>query len=752
VVYTVSKEPDFATNLKTGQWKDSGLAKVYEDVMMQKNAKDVSYVDFAPYAPSNNAPAGFIGSPIEDAAGNRIGALIYQMPIAKINSFFNDEKALGTTGKILLVGQDKLLRNDVRFAKESTILKLKVDSADVNEALAGKSGVDFNALDKNGEKVVTAYKNFEFKGAKYALIYEKAHDEVFAVVGKAQRDSLLITGGIVALISVLGVLLARGITGPVGNMNGMMRRISEGDDVEMMYTENQDEIGDMARTMELVRNNVVENTRMKLALDNAGANMMITDSDLNIIYVNPAVLKFLGAVEKDIQKELPDFKVDGLVGKNIDIFYKNQSNQSKMLSKLSTQLKASIAIGGVDFELITSPIFAKNGENIGFLVEWVDGMALGILSALDNTQAIIEFQTDGTFYRANDNFLRVMGYTSEELKGKHHRLFVDKEYGSSMEYRQFWEALGRGEFQQADFKRFAKNGDEVWINGSYNPILDLNGKVIKVVKVASDITKAKMAALEDERGVIETVAVLNRLSEGDLTNKIEGEYHGAFKEIKASLNATIDRLCEMVRQIVDTAQAVNSAASEISSGSTDLSQRTEQQASSLEETAASMEEITGTVKQNSTNATNANDLSTKANFVAVDGGKVVEEAVSAMGNIERSSKKISDIIGVIDEIAFQTNLLALNAAVEAARAGDAGKGFAVVASEVRSLAGRSASASKEIKALISESASQVQTGAELVNRAGGTLKDNRKFRTTSSTDCFRNCLRQVKNKRLVLEK
>jgi methyl-accepting chemotaxis protein len=216
---------------------------------------------------------------------------------------------------------------------------------------------------------------------------------------------------------------------------------------------------------------------------------------------------------------------------------------------------------------------------------------------------------------------------------------------------------------------------------------------------------------------------INNLAEGDYTRDLDGANRSdEIGDMVKSLNNNVHKIREIVSSIKHAAGSVNAAASEIAAGSSDLSMRTEQQASSLEETAASMEEITGTVKQNSENAVHANNLSGNANKVATEGGRVVEEAVVAMKSIESSSQKISDIISVIDEIAFQTNLLALNAAVEAARAGDAGKGFAVVASEVRALAGRSASASKEIKALINESASQVKTGASLVNQAGDTLK------------------------------
>ena len=347
----------------------------------------------------------------------------------------------------------------------------------------------------------------------------------------------------------------------------------------------------------------------------------------------------------------------------------------------------------------------------------------GQIDAISKSQAVIEFNMDGTIINANGNFLTTLGYTLDEIRGKHHSMFVDVAYRNSADYKHFWESLGRGEYQSAEYKRYGKGGKEIWIQASYNPIMDLNNKPFKVVKYATDVTQMVQTRTENEQGMNEAVKVLTGVSNGDLTQKMQQEYKGTFSDIKKSLNTTIDRLCDMVRNIIQSAQAVNVASGEISDGSINLSSRTEQQASSLEETAASMEELNSTVRQNSENAKNANLLSSEACDVAQNGGRVVGDVVAAMSNIERSSQKISDIIGVIDEIAFQTNLLALNAAVEAARAGEAGKGFAVVASEVRSLAGRSASASKEIKALINESSQQVKTGATLVGQAGETLKE-----------------------------
>ena len=221
----------------------------------------------------------------------------------------------------------------------------------------------------------------------------------------------------------------------------------------------------------------------------------------------------------------------------------------------------------------------------------------------------------------------------------------------------------------------------------------------------------------------EAQQVLTALAEGDLSKKVTGNYEGEFDRIKGSLNAAIENLTGIVEAVRGGADQVSTASEEITRGNEDLSQRTSAQAGSLEETSASMEEMTSTIKQNADNAKQANQLAVTAREVAEKGGTVTEKAVDAMAEINKSSKKIADIINVIDEIAFQTNLLALNAAVEAARAGEQGRGFAVVASEVRNLAQRSATAAKEIKALINESVQKVGDGSDLVNQSGQTLEE-----------------------------
>ena len=232
--------------------------------------------------------------------------------------------------------------------------------------------------------------------------------------------------------------------------------------------------------------------------------------------------------------------------------------------------------------------------------------------------------------------------------------------------------------------------------------------------------QAKIAE-EQARAVKALADGLAGLAQGDLTVRLDDGFTETYRQIKDDFNTMAGQLQETISAIAASAREVTSAAAEISTSTTDLSQRTEEQAAGLEQTSASMEEISATVRKNAENATHANKLTNGTSEVANRGGAVVAQAVDAMARIEDSSRKISDIIGVIDEIARQTNLLALNAAVEAARAGDAGRGFAVVASEVRSLAQRSSQAAKDIKDLITNSTSQVKDGVDLVNRTGASL-------------------------------
>jgi methyl-accepting chemotaxis protein len=237
-------------------------------------------------------------------------------------------------------------------------------------------------------------------------------------------------------------------------------------------------------------------------------------------------------------------------------------------------------------------------------------------------------------------------------------------------------------------------------------------------------TEAQAKAAEEQAQVVALLAKgLKSLSDGDLTFRLTDGFSDTYRQIRDDFNTAVAQLQATIQAIAAAAREVAGASSEISGGTTDLSQRTEEQAASLEQTSAALEEISATVKKNAENAQQANQFAVGTREVADRGGAVVAQAVSAMARIEDSSRKISDIISVIDEIARQTNLLALNAAVEAARAGEAGRGFAVVASEVRSLAQRSSQAARDIKDLITNSSGQVEEGVELVNRAGASLTE-----------------------------
>ena len=473
-------------------------------------------------------------------------------------------------------------------------------------------------------------------------------------------------------------------------------------------------------------------TRLQGTIDGAKTSIMMIDRDFVVTYANKSTIDMLTEYQDTLRSVFPGFDVAKLVGTNIDAFHKNPAHQRKLLSDpANLPYNTDIEVGPLSFNLNVTAIMDAEGAYIGTALEWLNNTEAkntvaayeSQLDAISKAMGVISFEMDGTIIDLNQNFLDVVGYSKEEVVGNHHRMFAEAELANSAEYRDFWAKLNRGEFDSGEYKRIGKGGKVVYLQASYNPILDINGKPVRVIKYAADITEQKELQFVIEQVLAETSEVMNAMAEGDLTKQLAGHYEGSFALLKTAINSTVTRMAETVKEINETASSIAMASSEISEGNIDLSQRTEEQASSLEETASSMEELTSTVRQNSDNARQANQLASNAREQAEKGGSVIKSAISAMIAISASSKKVTDIIGVIDEIAFQTNLLALNAAVEAARAGEQGRGFAVVASEVRNLAQRSASAAKEIKELINDSGEKVKEGSMLVDESGRTLEE-----------------------------
>ena len=337
------------------------------------------------------------------------------------------------------------------------------------------------------------------------------------------------------------------------------------------------------------------------------------------------------------------------------------------------------------------------------------------LDAISRSQAVIEFTPTGEILDANENFCATVGYQLAEIKGKHHSMFCDPDYARSAEYAGFWKSLAEGHFNSNEFVRYGKGGREIWIQAAYNPIRDLNGKVCKVVKFATDVSE-RMSAINT------LGAGLKALSDGDLTQNLPTPFVPSMETVRRDFNDAVVRLHDAMNAVGGNANTIAAGAREIRSAADDLARRTEKQAASVEETAAALDEITTTVADSSRRAEEAGSLVARTKAGAEQSGLVVTKAIGAMDQIENSSREISNIIGVIDDIAFQTNLLALNAGVEAARAGEAGKGFAVVAQEVRELAQRSASAAKDIKSLITASGEHVKNGVSLVAETGKALE------------------------------
>jgi PAS domain S-box-containing protein len=406
------------------------------------------------------------------------------------------------------------------------------------------------------------------------------------------------------------------------------------------------------------------------ALDALRTKVMLADENLNITYLNASALALMKEAEADLKKELPRFSIATLVGSNIDVFHKNPSHQRTMLRTLDKPHSATIWIGPRAFDLLVIPISVR-GKRRGFAVEWVDAtdrlLAVDYanqIAAVTRTQLVAAYTPEGKLIDANQLFLDATGYRLEDARGKDHRLFVPDGPEAAAGEQALWEQMRRGEALIGQFRRIARDGSAIWMEGAYNPIRDVNNRVCKVVKFASDITAQKA-----------------------LLANLKAMFDQNFGEIDGAIGLSTTEARHAAEAAGETAANVQSVAA------------------SAGELAASIAEISQSMASSRTATDSAFEQT-----IAV--GKSTDSLASA-------AQAMNGIVSLIRNVASQINLLALNATIEAARAGEAGKGFAVVASEVKNLAIQAARATEQISAEIIN----IQTTSTDVANALGAIRE-----------------------------
>ena len=516
---------------------------------------------------------------------------------------------------------------------------------------------------------------------------------------------------------------------------------------------------------------------IKQALDVSATAVMIADANFNVTYQNESSNELMTFRESQLRKSLPNFNASKIMGESIDQFHENPAHQRQLLASLTDTYQSDIKVSGLTFRLSATPIKDTNGKFLGAVIEWLDlteqleKAAEERLAADENyrIRQALDSSSTGTMIAdpdfkviyGNQALHTLMNDAEDDLRKEVASFDATKIIGSSIDDFHHNPSHQRSLLSSitSTYTTDVKIGSRT-MNISATPIINHENQRIGTViewkdRTAEVNTEREIDAIIESasrgdfsaridtaskegffksigEGLNQLISTTNiaitdvkqlfsALAQGDLSRTMDSEYQGDFAQLKTDANNTVLKLREIIHEITDSSTSIARAAAEISAGNAELSRRTEEQASSLEETASSMEEMTTIVGQTQDNAGNAEKFTESAIKIARKGNESVSETSVAMSGISEASEKISNIIGVIDEIAFQTNLLALNAAVEAARAGEQGRGFAVVAGEVRNLAQRSAEAAKEIKQLIQESVSKVNEGESLVATSAQTL-------------------------------
>lgn len=662
--------------------------------------------------------------------------------------------------------------------------KGKVNTRAIKEAFANQSGTEIidNYL---GQEVISSWDVIDLAEFKIAIVAEIETSEAFEPVDALLKLELFVIIAAILLIGAVGYRISRGISDPIIAIADVMGKVQKtGDFSYQVKTEYKNEIGIIGNAFDHLMGNLkvalnasqnalAEVSRgnyncqvsgqfsgdlqsLKSGIDSTIADIKRASDDS----IKQRELAAHEALEASKQKENAE-KQQTFAQQKADEAAEQQ--KSAMLAKQDAEAKAEearIATQDADKQRQIAHEKAQEAEKIAEQANQAAVEANRIKQALDNvsTNAIV-CNTDNCIIYMNTSMQNKFSLLAGQISALNGRFNYEQFLGNPLRT-----LLGN---QAAQIEQAQTNsGIEITMGGaifesSVNTIMDESGNKMGIVIELRDRTHEIAAEKEvdnlvaaassgdlsvrvkedgksgfflqlasglnklvsiSEQIITETGHVLDAMSSGDLTKKLNGEYQGAFGKLQLDINSTMSKLTEVVTDVTQSAENISSNASDIAAGNQQMTNRTQDQAAAIEETSAFMEEMTSTVKGTATNANNARKIAGNAQEVAIKGGQICNQSIESMAAIGDSSRKINEIIGVIDEIAFQTNLLALNASVEAARAGEQGRGFAVVAGEVRNLAQRSATAAKEIKELISESVAKVQSGTVLVNQSGETLQ------------------------------
>ena len=619
VFYTAAKEADYQTNIKNGVHSQTNLGRLFREVIATEG---FAFVDFEPYAPSNNKPSSFIGRAIKGPKGNVTMVVALQISLKGMNRIMGERHGMGVTGESYLIGPNYLMRSDSLMDPINRSVSASfanpqlgsVRSKTATAALAGETG-SASIIDYKGKPVLSSYTPIDVFGIPWALIAEIDEAEAFKAIEKLKNLMAIVGLSGLLLIILIAYFISRSISLPIRSLSGLFVELDKTGDFSLRTNgiNSNDEIGKMAGVV----NHHLE------SLENA-----------------------IGAANKVVM-EVSDGQFE---------------------NRINLELKGDLAT----------------------LKEGVNSSADAVEKTMNGLEQVLKAIVTGDF-----------SYRLEGVEvGSHFRSTLIKTMETMEqaigEINQVMNAAALGDF---DLRVTTP------LKGDLNQLkMSVNNSITSIAEALS-----------------ETTVMAEKMAHGNLTQRITGQYKGRLEELKSALNSSVENMEKTVSTVLQAIDSVASNANSISGSSDDLSQRTSEQSASLEETSSSMEEMAATIEQNTTRANEASSLVVGTQEDSSNGVAVVNKAVEAMGDIEKSSSKIVPIITLIDGIAFQTNLLALNASVEAARAGEHGRGFAVVAGEVRTLAQRAADAAKDIKVLIEDSSNKVKEGRSLVNQTGEAL-------------------------------